>query len=201
MVGGTLQVGFVDTTNKLFTQTLPTGDIFVFPKGLVHFHTMLMHKYLLQRLQHLGVQMLEPFQFPTLCSLLALTMLSWLNPSRPILPPLKLFRLVLLLPCLEDTFIKSTTLQYLLVLWYFVIIYIYIPCSVVFCDYIYIYIIFFWNNFPSCLKGYDYVSSSLLTLNAVLLSIMHQRYINFYAFRHCWIAICIQFFFFKFASL
>ncbi|KAA8544267.1 hypothetical protein F0562_022279 [Nyssa sinensis] len=34
---GTLQVGFVDTTNELFTQTLQAGDIFVFPKGLVHF--------------------------------------------------------------------------------------------------------------------------------------------------------------------
>ncbi|KAI3721757.1 hypothetical protein L2E82_32775 [Cichorium intybus] len=34
---GSLQVGFVDTTNKLFTQTLQQGDIFVFPKGLVHF--------------------------------------------------------------------------------------------------------------------------------------------------------------------
>ncbi|XP_059431292.1 germin-like protein 9-3 [Corylus avellana] len=37
LVDGTLQVGFVDTTNKLFTQTLQTGDTFVFPKGLVHF--------------------------------------------------------------------------------------------------------------------------------------------------------------------
>ncbi|XP_041021337.1 germin-like protein 9-3 [Juglans microcarpa x Juglans regia] len=37
LVDGTLQVGFVDTTNKLFNQTLQTGDIFVFPKGLVHF--------------------------------------------------------------------------------------------------------------------------------------------------------------------
>nr|GEY16629.1 germin-like protein 9-3 [Tanacetum cinerariifolium] len=36
-VGGSLEVGFVDTTNKLFTQTLQEGDIFVFPKGLVHF--------------------------------------------------------------------------------------------------------------------------------------------------------------------
>nr|XP_043622681.1 germin-like protein 9-3 [Erigeron canadensis] len=34
---GCLEVGFVDTTNKLFTQRLQTGDIFVFPKGLVHF--------------------------------------------------------------------------------------------------------------------------------------------------------------------
>ncbi|XP_054811404.1 germin-like protein 9-3 [Prosopis cineraria] len=34
---GALQVGFVDTTNKLLTSTLQTGDMFVFPKGLVHF--------------------------------------------------------------------------------------------------------------------------------------------------------------------
>ncbi|KAI3757177.1 hypothetical protein L6452_04711 [Arctium lappa] len=34
---GSLDVGFVDTTNKLFTQKLQQGDIFVFPKGLVHF--------------------------------------------------------------------------------------------------------------------------------------------------------------------
>ncbi|XVF69206.1 hypothetical protein PTKIN_Ptkin11bG0062000 [Pterospermum kingtungense] len=37
LMAGSLQVGFVDTTNKLFTQTLQTGDLFVFPKGLVHF--------------------------------------------------------------------------------------------------------------------------------------------------------------------
>ncbi|PON84342.1 Germin [Trema orientale] len=37
VIDGTLEVGFVDTTNKLYTQSLQTGDIFVFPKGLVHF--------------------------------------------------------------------------------------------------------------------------------------------------------------------
>ncbi|KAG6682306.1 hypothetical protein I3843_13G118100 [Carya illinoinensis] len=37
LLAGNLQVGFVDTTNKLFTQTLNAGDLFVFPKGLVHF--------------------------------------------------------------------------------------------------------------------------------------------------------------------
>ncbi|KAL5583136.1 hypothetical protein UlMin_015578 [Ulmus minor] len=37
LLDGSLQVGFVDTTNTLFTQTLQTGDLFVFPKGLVHF--------------------------------------------------------------------------------------------------------------------------------------------------------------------
>ncbi|KAB2606465.1 germin-like protein 9-3 [Pyrus ussuriensis x Pyrus communis] len=37
LVGGTLEVGFVDTKNNLFTQTLQTGDLFVFPKGLAHF--------------------------------------------------------------------------------------------------------------------------------------------------------------------
>ncbi|KAB2044281.1 hypothetical protein ERO13_D01G063600v2 [Gossypium hirsutum] len=34
---GILEVGFVDTTSKLFTQILQAGDIFVFPKGLVHY--------------------------------------------------------------------------------------------------------------------------------------------------------------------
>ncbi|XP_047326791.1 putative germin-like protein 9-2 [Impatiens glandulifera] len=37
LLDGSLQVGIVDTTNKLYTQTLQEGDIFVFPKGLVHF--------------------------------------------------------------------------------------------------------------------------------------------------------------------
>ncbi|KAJ9173305.1 hypothetical protein P3X46_016456 [Hevea brasiliensis] len=34
---GSLEVGFVDSTNKLFTQTLQAPDMFIFPKGLVHF--------------------------------------------------------------------------------------------------------------------------------------------------------------------
>ncbi|KAL0008093.1 hypothetical protein SO802_009595 [Lithocarpus litseifolius] len=37
LLDGSLQVGFVDTTTKLFTQTLQAGDMFVFPKGLVHY--------------------------------------------------------------------------------------------------------------------------------------------------------------------
>ncbi|XP_008788947.3 germin-like protein 9-3 [Phoenix dactylifera] len=37
LVDGFLEVGFVDTTNKLYTQRLQPGDMFVFPKGLVHF--------------------------------------------------------------------------------------------------------------------------------------------------------------------
>ncbi|KAG6539982.1 hypothetical protein Mapa_018683 [Marchantia paleacea] len=37
IVQGVLDVGLVDSTNKLFTQTLHEGDLFAFPKGLVHF--------------------------------------------------------------------------------------------------------------------------------------------------------------------
>ncbi|KAK8360074.1 hypothetical protein E1A91_A04G136200v1 [Gossypium mustelinum] len=37
LVDGSLEVGFVDTTNKLFTQSLQAGDMFIFPKGLVHY--------------------------------------------------------------------------------------------------------------------------------------------------------------------
>lgn len=39
VVHGNLNVGFVDTTNKLYTQTLQLGDIFVFPKGMVHYQS------------------------------------------------------------------------------------------------------------------------------------------------------------------
>ncbi|XP_057778659.1 germin-like protein 9-3 [Salvia miltiorrhiza] len=37
LVLGSLEVGFVNTSNYLFTQTLQAGDIFVFPKGLLHY--------------------------------------------------------------------------------------------------------------------------------------------------------------------
>ncbi|KAF5447484.1 hypothetical protein F2P56_033038 [Juglans regia] len=37
LVQGSLEVGFIDTTNKLYNQTLQVGDMFIFPKGLVHF--------------------------------------------------------------------------------------------------------------------------------------------------------------------
>ncbi|GLJ48672.1 hypothetical protein SUGI_1026730 [Cryptomeria japonica] len=37
LVEGCLLVGAVDTTGKLFTQTLTKGDVFVFPKGLFHY--------------------------------------------------------------------------------------------------------------------------------------------------------------------
>ncbi|XP_057829832.2 germin-like protein 9-3 [Cryptomeria japonica] len=37
LVDGSLLVGMVDTTAKLFTQNLTKGDLFVFPKGLLHY--------------------------------------------------------------------------------------------------------------------------------------------------------------------
>ncbi|KAA8534571.1 hypothetical protein F0562_032088 [Nyssa sinensis] len=37
LVDGVLEVGFVDTKNILYTQKLKVGDMFVFPKGLVHY--------------------------------------------------------------------------------------------------------------------------------------------------------------------
>ncbi|VAH96142.1 germin-like protein 9-3 [Triticum dicoccoides] len=36
---GALSVGFVDTTGKLYTQDLAVGDMFIFPKGLVHYQS------------------------------------------------------------------------------------------------------------------------------------------------------------------
>ncbi|KAG6557495.1 hypothetical protein Mapa_000768 [Marchantia paleacea] len=37
LISGTLEVGVIDSTNKLYSQTLSAGDLFVFPKGLVHY--------------------------------------------------------------------------------------------------------------------------------------------------------------------
>ncbi|KAK9079176.1 hypothetical protein SSX86_000846 [Deinandra increscens subsp. villosa] len=37
VLAGQFEVGFVDSSNKLYTQTLETGDMFIFPKGLVHY--------------------------------------------------------------------------------------------------------------------------------------------------------------------
>ncbi|XP_068636007.1 germin-like protein 9-3 [Aristolochia californica] len=34
---GTLEVGLIDSSNKLFVQTLRAPDLFIFPKGLVHY--------------------------------------------------------------------------------------------------------------------------------------------------------------------
>lgn len=37
VMSGYIEAGFVDTSNKLYTQTLQPGDIFVVPKGLLHY--------------------------------------------------------------------------------------------------------------------------------------------------------------------
>ena len=34
---GTLEVGFITTANKFFTKVVTVGEVFVFPRGLVHF--------------------------------------------------------------------------------------------------------------------------------------------------------------------
>ncbi|XP_015075894.1 germin-like protein subfamily 1 member 1 [Solanum pennellii] len=37
LLKGSLLVGFINTSNHLFTQNLSPGDSFVFPKGMIHF--------------------------------------------------------------------------------------------------------------------------------------------------------------------
>uniref|UniRef100_A0A8R7U2J6 Germin-like protein n=1 Tax=Triticum urartu TaxID=4572 RepID=A0A8R7U2J6_TRIUA len=39
LLEGTLSVGFVDTAGKLYTKDLVAGDMFVFPKGMVHYQS------------------------------------------------------------------------------------------------------------------------------------------------------------------
>jgi len=42
---GWLEVGFVDSENRLFSQVIEAGDVFVFPKGLMHFQVNRDTKY------------------------------------------------------------------------------------------------------------------------------------------------------------
>ncbi|BBN10079.1 protein MpCupin62 [Marchantia polymorpha subsp. ruderalis] len=44
VIRGVLDVGFIDSSNKLRTQTIKTGDLFVFPKGLVHYEVNRHHR-------------------------------------------------------------------------------------------------------------------------------------------------------------
>ncbi|KAJ6877965.1 hypothetical protein NC651_030644 [Populus alba x Populus x berolinensis] len=76
LANGSLQVGFVDTTSKLFTQTLQAGDMFIFPK--------------LWRSLLLEVLVQGPYHFLPPFSPRALTITSWPWPSRLMLPPFKL---------------------------------------------------------------------------------------------------------------
>jgi quercetin dioxygenase-like cupin family protein len=39
VLDGALSVGFIDTAGKPYTQDLAAGDMFVFPKGLVHYQS------------------------------------------------------------------------------------------------------------------------------------------------------------------
>lgn len=45
LIDGILEVGFVDTENVFYSKTLKVGDLFVFPKGLVHYQYNRNHKH------------------------------------------------------------------------------------------------------------------------------------------------------------
>ncbi|MCD7463640.1 hypothetical protein HAX54_050977 [Datura stramonium] len=70
LLKGSLLVGFINTSNHLFTQNLRPGDSFVFPKGMIHFLYNTDSK--VQALavsglssQNPGVQMASPAAFAT----------------------------------------------------------------------------------------------------------------------------------------
>ncbi|XP_057844738.2 putative germin-like protein 2-1 [Cryptomeria japonica] len=44
LLEGHLSVGFIDTTNKFYSKMLMKGDVFVFPKGLLHFQQNVGHR-------------------------------------------------------------------------------------------------------------------------------------------------------------
>lgn len=45
LLEGVLEVAFIDTKNELFTKTIHTGDMFIFPKGLVHYQYNRNHQF------------------------------------------------------------------------------------------------------------------------------------------------------------
>ncbi|KAM0879493.1 hypothetical protein ACQ4PT_034203 [Festuca glaucescens] len=73
VLNGTLCVGFIDTTGKLYTQDLAEGDMFVFPKGLVHYSPT-RGKAPPSRSQLSGVPPRGPCPCPSPCSAPASTM-------------------------------------------------------------------------------------------------------------------------------
>ncbi|KAL0321972.1 UNVERIFIED_CONTAM: putative germin-like protein 9-2 [Sesamum calycinum] len=79
---GCLEVGFVDTTNHLFTQTLQQGDIFVFPKGLFTISTTRTARTRPSRFPHSAAPVQEQFLSRLLCSTPVLMTLSWLLHSK-----------------------------------------------------------------------------------------------------------------------
>ncbi|GMJ03375.1 hypothetical protein HRI_004006700 [Hibiscus trionum] len=95
LIDGNLEVSFVDTTNKLFSQNLQCGDMFVFPKGLVHYQYNADTNSPAVAISAFGsanagtYRFLKPFLQPTLMTL------YWPNHSKQIFPPIKLSRLVL----------------------------------------------------------------------------------------------------------
>ncbi|KAL6329006.1 hypothetical protein AAG906_007296 [Vitis piasezkii] len=86
---GALVVGFVDTTNKLYTQTLELGDMFVFPKGLVHFQYNANAQEPAVAISAFGSANAGTVSVPSLCSLLASMMESWPSLSKPMLLPFR----------------------------------------------------------------------------------------------------------------
>ncbi|RXI06675.1 hypothetical protein DVH24_025811, partial [Malus domestica] len=62
LLDGTLEVRLIDTKNNLYTQKLQTGDLFVFPEGLVHYQYNSDLSCQPPPLQHSEVQVLEQLQ-------------------------------------------------------------------------------------------------------------------------------------------
>lgn len=101
LVDGALQVGFVDTTNKLSSQTLQKGDIFVTPKGLVHFqYNAHSNKPGYSHCSFWECKCWNRFNSPYFLLTTGIDDTIWLHPSDR-RSPFKLSRLVLL-PSLED---------------------------------------------------------------------------------------------------
>ncbi|KAI3461282.1 hypothetical protein Pfo_017945 [Paulownia fortunei] len=95
VVGGCLDVGFVDTTGKLVTQTLQLGNVIVFPKGLVHFQYSADPKQPAIAVSAFGRASAGTVSLPTTLFGINVDVAVLANPLRLMLPPFRSSRLVL----------------------------------------------------------------------------------------------------------
>ncbi|KAK3017236.1 hypothetical protein RJ639_005524 [Escallonia herrerae] len=95
LLSGSLEVGFVDTTNKLFTQTLQEATCLSSLKDLSITSTTTTPRIQLWQSQHLAVQMLDLLQFLMPFSTPALTIISWQSHLKLMWAPFSISRSVL----------------------------------------------------------------------------------------------------------
>ncbi|KAH1040180.1 hypothetical protein J1N35_041923 [Gossypium stocksii] len=95
LVEESFEVGFVDTTNKLFSQSLQASDMFIFPKGLVHYQYNADPNNPAIVVSSFGSANVGTVSLPKTLFATNVDDTIWINPPKLMFLPFKLSRLVL----------------------------------------------------------------------------------------------------------